>query len=133
MNIINLAGCVILKGDALLLLHRIKIDWFELPGGKIDPGERAEQAAIRELKEELLCDVEIIKMLGNKDFQENGYVMNYTWFFAKIKEGQSVRVGEKDKFNEFRYIPVSDLKKYILSTNMQNFVKELESGSISLP
>jgi 8-oxo-dGTP diphosphatase len=132
MNNINLAGCVIVKDDALLLLHRIKTDWFELPGGKIDPGENAEQAAIRELREELLCDVEIIKMFGNKDFKENDNSMGYTWFLAKIKEGQSVRVGEKDKFSEFRYIPISDLKKYRLSTNMQNFVKELENGTISL-
>jgi 8-oxo-dGTP diphosphatase len=132
MNNVNSAGCVILKDDALLLLHRIKTDWFELPGGKIDSGENAEQAAIRELKEELLCDVEIIKMLGNKDFQENDSSIGYTWFLAKIKKGQFAQVGEKDKFSEFRYIPVSDLKRYVLSTNMQNFVRELENGTISL-
>ncbi len=53
MDKIVLAGCIILKGDAILLLNRKKTGWYELPGGKIDENESAEATAIRELKEEL--------------------------------------------------------------------------------
>jgi 8-oxo-dGTP pyrophosphatase MutT (NUDIX family) len=45
MKKITLAGCVILQNSAILLLHRIKTDWYELPGGKINGGETPEETA----------------------------------------------------------------------------------------
>ena len=44
------AGCVIVKNDSILLLHRIDKDWFELPGGKGEEGESLEQTAAREFE-----------------------------------------------------------------------------------
>lgn len=32
------AGCVIVKVNSILLLHRIDKDWWEVPGGKGEPG-----------------------------------------------------------------------------------------------
>lgn len=133
MKKINLAGCVILSGNAILLLHRIKTDWYELPGGKIDSGETPEDAAKRELKEELLCEVTIIRLLGTKDFEENGYTMGYNWFLAKIEEGQTPKIGEPEKFSEYAAIPLKDLPNYKLSTNMQNFLQALTNKEVQLP
>lgn len=129
---INLAGCVILKNKKILLLHRIQTDWFELPGGKIEIGETPEEAAKRELQEELLCDVELIEKLGEKDFEENRYMMGYTWFLTKIKEGQKPEIGEPDKFSEYTYIPLAELSNWKLSTNMQNFLQALKNKEILL-
>lgn len=121
MNKICLAGCAILKGRKILLLHRVKDDWYELPGGKIEKTENPEDAVIRELKEELLVDIEILKSLGEKDFEENGFVMGYIWFLAKIKQEMISQVGEKEKFDHFKYIDLSRLSSYKLSPNMMNF------------
>lgn len=132
MEKVHLAGCVILKDGAILLLHRIKTDWFELPGGKIDGDEKPEDAARRELKEELLCDVTILKKLGKKDFTWNGQIMSYTWFLAEIDDNQFPSIGEADTFKEYKYIDLSSLGNYNLSTNMQNFIAELKSGNIDL-
>jgi 8-oxo-dGTP diphosphatase len=132
MKKITLAGCVILNQDAILLLHRIKKDWYELPGGKIDAGETPRETAKRELLEELQCDVKIIHKIGEKDFKEHGYIMGYIWFLTKIKEGQTPHIGEPDKFSEYKYIPIQLLKNHKLSINMQNFVSELERGRINL-
>jgi ADP-ribose pyrophosphatase YjhB (NUDIX family) len=68
-NIISLAGAVILKDGAILLLHRKTRDCYELPGRKIDDNETPETAAMREVKEELLVDIEIIKKLGTMDYE----------------------------------------------------------------
>jgi len=120
MYTIKMAGCVILKDDCILLLHRIKKDWYELPGGKIDAGEAPEETAKRELKEELSIDVEILKNLGSKKFKENGRSFSYAWFLAEIKNGQSPKIGEPEEFSDFKYIPLTKLSEYNLSTNMQD-------------
>lgn len=129
---IMLAGCVILNKNKILLLHRKKTDWYELPGGKIDDSELPEQAAKRELKEELCCDVKIIKNLGSKDFIEDGYTMGYTWFLGKIKKGQNPKVGEPEKFDRFEYLSIKELSQHELSFNMKNLLLELETGNILL-
>lgn len=49
------AGVVCLKGDAVLLIRRGKAPragQWSIPGGRIEPGERAADAALRELREE---------------------------------------------------------------------------------
>lgn len=130
MDRIKMAGCVILKDNCILLLYRIKKDWYELPGGKIDGNETTEEAAIRELKEELCCNVEIISKFGVKDFKENGRNFTYYWFLSKIKNGQTPKIGEPEEFSDFKFIPITKLKDYALSTNMQNLVTELEVNSI---
>ncbi|MBB5214671.1 Nudix family hydrolase [Parapusillimonas granuli] len=59
---IRVAAGVILKPDGSVLLGRRPADkpwpgWWELPGGKLEPGETVLEALARELKEEL--DIEV--------------------------------------------------------------------------
>jgi 8-oxo-dGTP diphosphatase len=55
------------RGGRVLLAQRpapkhLALKW-EFPGGKVDPGESAEAALIREIREELLCDIIIRRAL----------------------------------------------------------------------
>ncbi|QQT26611.1 NUDIX hydrolase [Sphingobacterium spiritivorum] len=53
MRKLDTAGLVIVKEDSVLLaFSKNKKAWY-LPGGKVDPGETAQQALIREIEEEL--------------------------------------------------------------------------------
>lgn len=132
MQIRHLAGCVILKDNKILLLHRKKYDWYELPGGGIEEHETPQQAATRELKEELNADIEIIKKLDEKTFVLHSITFNYNWFLGKILNEEKVAVMETHTFDEYKYIPLNDLPNYHLSPNMQNFYKEFQSGNILL-
>ena len=43
---------IIVKGDKLGLIHNMKYDYYEFPGGGIEEGESFEEGLIREVKEE---------------------------------------------------------------------------------
>ena len=48
----------------IALLHMTKDNYYELPGGGVEPEESLEQGCIRECKEEIGCDVEITGEVG---------------------------------------------------------------------
>jgi 8-oxo-dGTP diphosphatase len=50
---IEAAGCVVRCGDRIAVIHRPEYDDWSLPKGKLDPGESFEQAAVREVFEEI--------------------------------------------------------------------------------
>jgi 8-oxo-dGTP diphosphatase len=63
-------GVVCLRGDEVLLVRRgtppLEDSW-SLPGGRIEWGERAADAALRELKEETGCRAELIGLIDVVD------------------------------------------------------------------
>ena len=70
-------GIVCLRGDSVLLIRRgtppRQGEW-SLPGGRIEPGERAVDAALRELREETGVEAEITGLIDVVDglFPEAG-------------------------------------------------------------
>ncbi len=60
------AGVVLIKDGKFLLVQEKQPKAYKqwnLPGGKVDKGETIEQAAIREAKEEVGLDVQLVKFL----------------------------------------------------------------------
>lgn len=136
MNKIILAGCVILnnKGE-LLLIHRNtpkRVQW-ETPGGKIEEGEDPRKTAEREAEEEIGVDIEIIKELGRKEFEEDTYIMDYIWYITSIKFGEP-QLMEKDKYDDLRYFSWEELKsmKDQLSANAKNLIGAYLAKEIDL-
>ena len=127
---IFLAGCAFIENGEILLIKRIKTGWYELPGGKIEDGETPEVTAKREIKEELSVNIELVKRIGSKDFIENDYSMGYTWFRAEFLPNEQPAIGEPEKFEGFKYIPLDKLDEYKLSPNMENFLDEYKKGNV---
>lgn len=129
-----LAGCVIVDDyDRILLLHRNtkQFQHWELPGGKVERGETAEAAAVRELEEELGVKVRLVKALGNEEFEDAHGHFRYYWFQAEIVGGEP-EVQESDKFDDFDYFDLEDLLSLSLSANMQVLLPKLASAEIQL-
>lgn len=98
-----------------------RVQW-EIPGGKIETNETPWETAKREVREELNIEVYFLKELGNKIFQEDSFVMNYTWFLVKIISGVP-KIMEK-KFDDIKYFSKGELLNVSssLSPNTKNFI-----------
>lgn len=76
-NPVPAVGVVCLRGEAVLLIRRgtpPRAGEWSLPGGRIEPGERAMDAALRELREETGVEAEITGLIDVVDglFPEAG-------------------------------------------------------------
>ena len=53
----NYTACaVMISNDRILAMHDERSPYFYLPGGRVQMGETAEHAVVREVEEELLSD-----------------------------------------------------------------------------
>ena len=134
MKPIELAGCVILdEYGQMLLLHRNdgeRLQW-EMPGGEMEDYETTEEAAVRELHEELGLEVRLIGSLGSGLFEHNEQTYKYNWFQAVITDG-SPAIIETDLFDDFDYFEFEDMPSLALSENMLILYPKIYSGEISV-
>jgi 8-oxo-dGTP diphosphatase len=82
-------GAAILDGDRLLAAQRkappeLAGGW-ELPGGKVDPGETEQEALVRECREELGVVVRLLERVGG-DWPMGGTAVLRVWT-AEVVEG----------------------------------------------
>ena len=61
---------------------------WEFPGGKVEPGERPEDAAVREIREELGCEVRVTGMLAGAQVVKPGYTLRVA--VAELTGGEPV-------------------------------------------
>ena len=91
-------------GDEVLLIHKkrgIGAGKVNAPGGKIDPGETAAQAAVREVKEEVGVDVGEVEEMGVLRFQfvdGEKLALRCNVFRSFESEGEAVETDEADPF-----------------------------------
>ncbi|MDB5178414.1 MAG: hydrolase [Patescibacteria group bacterium] len=135
-NQLRLAGCVITNpAGEILLLHRntAKRTQWEIPGGKIDPGESEAETVVREIKEELKADIRIVKQLGAREFTEGEYTMHYTWFLGEVTGG-TPSIGEPETFDDLRAFSRAGMRslRAELSGNAQNFLDAWEAAEFTL-
>ncbi|TKC05904.1 (deoxy)nucleoside triphosphate pyrophosphohydrolase [Pedobacter frigoris] len=63
---------------------------FEFPGGKIETGESAEQCLLREVKEELNLEIEIVSSLSPVIYHYSEFSIRLIPFVCYIKSGNLI-------------------------------------------
>ena len=115
--------------NKVLLIKRNKDpfkDYFSLPGGFVNEGEKVEDAVRREAEEELLVKVEPINILGvysdpNRD--PRGHIMSIA-FIAKIIKGN---LKEGDGVAELRWVEINNLENIKLGFDHSKILSDYET------
>ena len=99
-------SALIFDGDRVLLAHRRAIDWWNLPGGAVDPGETVDEALRREVREETGLEIEVGQLVGvySKPLKQE-IVLS---FRCRVSGGAPGDILDDD-IDESRYFPLDAL------------------------
>ena len=87
-NTINWAGVLIIRDGQILSLKETTKDFYQLPGGKMEPGETPEETVVREVDEELAVTVSNLEKLMEVDegAKSQDRTMHFILFRGEIGE-----------------------------------------------
>ena len=113
---------VLLDGERILAMHDERSPYFYLPGGRVRMGERAEDAVLREVREELGIEARILRPLWlcqsffNEDVAHVDYHELCLYFLLDISgtdllsRGDRFRGPELRHVHDFEWLPFERLK-----------------------
>ena len=123
-------GVVCLRGDSVLLIRRgtppRQGEW-SLPGGRIEPGERAVDAALRELGEETGIQAEITGLIDVVDglFPEAGRHYVLIDYAARWVSGEPVA---GDDALEARFVALDEVDSLIEWSETRRIIRLAVAG-----
>lgn len=90
---ISVVAAVIRDGERVFATQRgygeFKDGW-EFPGGKIEPGETAEEALVREIREELDTEISVGKLIDRIEYDYPTFHLSMDCFWCEIQSGDPV-------------------------------------------
>ena len=96
---IKVVAAIITKDNKIFATQRgygdFKDGW-EFPGGKVEPGEKPEDAIVREIKEELGADIKVTGFLTTVEHDYLQFHLSMDCFWAELKDGTEMSLLEHE-------------------------------------
>ncbi len=123
------SGPVIIEEGKLLVNKDNKDDFYKLPGGTVEQGDELYEACIREVKEEVNADIEIIRPLNpmiiykNPQTQE-AMVIVLIHYEATLKNKDEVK--PIDPIKEIKWLDIEEIKqgKHNVAPNIKFLIEK---------
>jgi len=118
MKRIEVVAAIIRKGDIIFATQRgygdFK-DWWEFPGGKMEPGETPEEALVREIREELSTEISVDKFLYTVDYDYPVFHLTMHCYMCSLlcdalhlNEHEAARWLKADEIHSVNWLPADE-------------------------
>lgn len=112
MGLIKVTCAIISFDEKTLVVQRnenmaLPLKW-EFPGGKVEPEESEEDCIIREIKEELNINIELISRLNPSIFDYPNFSIQLIPFTAKYLDG-NIKLSEHKQYQLLKKDELKDL------------------------
>ncbi|MDD6191369.1 MAG: 8-oxo-dGTP diphosphatase MutT, partial [Firmicutes bacterium] len=112
---IEVAAAIIVKDNKVFATQRgygeFKDGW-EFPGGKLEPGESAREALVREIREELDVDIRVGRLLETVEYDYPKFHLTMHCFICELlseeivlKEHEDARWLKEDELDTVDWLP----------------------------
>ena len=115
MKTIEVVAAIIRKGDKVFATQRGYgdwKDWWEFPGGKMEPGETPEAALVREIREELSAEIHVDAFLHTVDYDYPQFHLTMHCYLCSLasealhlNEHEAARWLRSDELQSVNWLP----------------------------
>ena len=119
MKQIEVVAAIICKEDKIFATQRGYgewQDWWEFPGGKMEVGETAEEALVREIREELSAEISVGELLTTVEYDYPAFHLTMHCFFCTLvgealhlNEHEAARWLTKDELDTVKWLPADEI------------------------
>ena len=102
-------------------------DWWEFPGGKIEPGESPKEALQREIREELGCEIAVGERLATIEYDYPTFHLSMQCYWCTLVDNEPHLLEHEDA----RWLLPADLPSLRWLPADQSLIRQL--ATISLP
>ena len=107
---IHVVAAVILKEGKVFATQRgygAYKDWWEFPGGKVEPGETPEMALVREIREELKTRIAADRFLTTVEYDYPEFHLSMDCYWCSVKDGHLTLL----EHEAARWLPIQNLRQ----------------------
>ena len=137
MKTIEVVAAIIQKGDKIFATQRgygdFK-DWWEFPGGKMEPGETPEEALVREIREELSADIHEGKLLYTVEWDYPQFHLTMHCFMCTLvqdalhlNEHEAARWLSMADLHSLNWLPADEMLLPLIGKEMNQSYKSIDN------
>ena len=118
MKTVHVAAAVILRDGQVFATQRgygAYKDYWEFPGGKIEPGETAEEALAREIREELDTEIAVEAPFDRVEYDYPEFHLSMQCFLCRVirgslvlKEHEAAAWLDRDRLDDVHWLPADE-------------------------